>query len=95
MNTNDNEKLDPDPMEAAGPYTIYSAGGLFIQDELAMNVLIKEAVWRLSKGKFQIFLPQSREVQDTREPAGRGTTDHRDGSSPSASPAVSRISRIR
>ena len=51
-------------MEAVGPYTIYSAGGLFIQDELAMNVLIKEAVWRLSKEKFQIFLPQSREVQE-------------------------------
>jgi len=49
---------------AAGPYTIYSAGGLFTQDELAANILIKEAVWRLSNGKFQIFLPQSRELQE-------------------------------
>lgn len=46
------------------PYTVYSAGGLFTQDELGMNVLIKEAVGRLSNGKFQLFLPQSREVQE-------------------------------
>ena len=56
--------INPEPMPAVGPYHIYSAGGLFIQDELATNVMIKEAVWRLSKGKFQIFLPQSREVQE-------------------------------
>ena len=49
---------------AAGPYTIYSAGGLFTQDELATNVMLKEAVWRLSNGKFQIFLPQSREIRE-------------------------------
>jgi nucleoside 2-deoxyribosyltransferase len=48
------------PAEA---YTVYSAGGLFTQDELTANVLIKEAVWRLSGGKFQLFLPQSRELQ--------------------------------
>ena len=47
-----------------GPYKIYSAGGLFTQDELATNVLIKEAVWRLSNGKFQLNLPQSREMQE-------------------------------
>ena len=47
-----------------GPYTIYSAGGLFTQDELATNIMIKEAVWRLSDGKFQLFLPQSRELQE-------------------------------
>jgi len=51
-------------LEAGGPYSIYSAGGLFTQDELATNVMIKEAVWRLSSGKFQIFLPQSREIQE-------------------------------
>jgi nucleoside 2-deoxyribosyltransferase len=54
--------------EAAGPFTIYSAGGLFTQDELATNVLIKEAVWRLSSGKFQVFLPQSRELQELDQP---------------------------
>jgi len=53
---------------AAGPFTIYLAGGLFIQDELAMNVLLKEAVWRLSDGVFQIFLPQSREVEELYRP---------------------------
>jgi nucleoside 2-deoxyribosyltransferase len=54
--------------KAAGPYTIYSAGGLFTQDELATNVMLKEAVWRLSNGKFQIFLPQSREIQELDQP---------------------------
>ena len=53
---------------AASPYTIYSAGGLFTQDELAANVMIKEAVWRLSNGKFQLFLPQSRELQELDQP---------------------------
>jgi nucleoside 2-deoxyribosyltransferase len=42
---------------------VYSAGGLFTQDELATNVLIKEAVWRLSDGRYQLLLPQSRELQ--------------------------------
>lgn len=58
----------PGVSNAVGPYMIYSAGGLFTQDELATNVLIKEAVWRLSNGKFQIFLPQSREIQELDEP---------------------------
>jgi nucleoside 2-deoxyribosyltransferase len=53
-----------DVTNAVGPYTIYSAGGLFMQDELATNVLLKEAVWRLSNGKFQLNLPQSREIQE-------------------------------
>lgn len=53
---------------SAGPYTVYSAGGLFTQDELATNILIKEAVWRLSTGKFQVFLPQSRELQELDRP---------------------------
>jgi nucleoside 2-deoxyribosyltransferase len=54
--------------EATGPYTIYSAGGLFTQGELATNVFIKEAVWRLSNAKFQLFLPQSREMQELGRP---------------------------
>ena len=53
---------------AAGSYSIYSAGGLFTQDELATNILIKEAVWRLSNGKFRLFLPQSRELQELDRP---------------------------
>jgi len=50
---------------SVGPYTVYTAGGLFTQDELTTNVLIKEAVWRLSDGKFQLILPQSRELDDS------------------------------
>jgi hypothetical protein len=59
-----NESVDSNQGTAndAGPYMIYSAGGLFTQDELATNVMIKESVFRLSNGKFQIFLPQSREI---------------------------------
>lgn len=53
---------------SCGPYTVYSAGGLFTQHELATNVLIKEAVWRLSSGKFRLLLPQSREVRDLDRP---------------------------
>jgi len=53
---------------SVGPYTVYSAGGLFTQYELSMNILIKEAVWRLSNEKFQLFLPQSRELQELDRP---------------------------
>jgi nucleoside 2-deoxyribosyltransferase len=53
---------------SVGPYTVYSAGGLFTQHDLATNVLIKEAVWRLSDGKFQLFLPQSRELRELNRP---------------------------
>ena len=42
----------PGATNSVGPYTVYAAGGLFTQDELATNILIKEAVWRLSNGKF-------------------------------------------
>jgi nucleoside 2-deoxyribosyltransferase len=49
---------------SVGPYKVYAAGGLFTQHELATNVLIKEAVWRLSNGKFQLVLPQSNELKE-------------------------------
>jgi len=68
MTSNRNVYPNPGPTDTTGPYTIYSAGALFTQDDLATNVMIKEAVWRLSKGKFQIFLPQSREVQELTMP---------------------------
>jgi nucleoside 2-deoxyribosyltransferase len=55
-------------VHATGPYTIYAAGGLFNQHELATNVWIKEAVSRLSGGRFQLFLPQSRELRDLDRP---------------------------
>ena len=54
----------PDATRPAGPYTVYAAGGLFTEQELAMNVLTKEAVWRLSDGSFQLLLPQSKELRD-------------------------------
>jgi nucleoside 2-deoxyribosyltransferase len=59
---------NPGTTHDAGPYRIYSAGGLFTQDELSTNILIKEAIWRLSNGKFQLFLPQSRELQELNRP---------------------------
>jgi len=43
---------------------VYAAGGLFSLHELAANVSIKEAVWRLSGGTFQLVLPQSKELRD-------------------------------
>jgi len=65
-----NEAVEPilESAKAAGPYRIYSAGGLFTQDELSTNILLKEAIWRLSNGKFQLFLPQSRELQELNRP---------------------------
>jgi len=61
-----------DPTQRAsnsdGHYSVYAAGGLFTQHELATNVLIKEAIWRLSNGKFQLTLPQSREMRELKRP---------------------------
>jgi nucleoside 2-deoxyribosyltransferase len=53
---------------SAGPYQVYFAGGLFTQHDLATNVLIKETVWRLSGGRFQPHLPQSKEARDLDRP---------------------------
>jgi nucleoside 2-deoxyribosyltransferase len=53
---------------SVGPYLVYSAGGLFTQHDLATNVLIKEAIWRLSDGRFQPYLPQSKEARDLDRP---------------------------
>ena len=58
----------PGIADTVGPYIVYSAGGLFTQDELATNISIKEAVWRLSSGRFQLFLPQSRELRELDRP---------------------------
>lgn len=49
-------------------YSVYAAGGMFTQHELATNVWIKAAVWRLSKGKYQLVLPQSKELRDLDRP---------------------------
>jgi nucleoside 2-deoxyribosyltransferase len=58
----------PGATNSVGPYTVYAAGGLFTQDELVTNILIKEGVWRLSNGKFQLYLPQSMELQELERP---------------------------
>ena len=44
-------------------YTVYTAGGIFTQHELATNVFIKDSVWRQSNGKFELVLPQSKEMR--------------------------------
>lgn len=68
MNNGKTVDSTQEAMCPAGPYTVYAAGGLFTGHELAMNVLIKEAVWRLSGGRFQLFLPQSRELRELDRP---------------------------
>lgn len=45
-------------------YLIYTAGGIFTQHDLATNVFIKDAVWKKSKGKFELILPQSKELRN-------------------------------
>ena len=68
MTENKVGNTDLEETNAAGPFTIYTAGGLFTPDELATNTFLKEAIWRLSNGKFQLFLPQSREIQELDNP---------------------------
>ncbi len=68
MNENKEVEKSPGVANVDNPYTVYSAGRLFTQDELATNIMIKEAVWRLSNGKFELFLPQSRELQELDRP---------------------------
>lgn len=53
---------------SAGPFLVYSAGGLFSHHELVTNVLLKEAIWRLSDGRFRPYLPQSKEARDLDRP---------------------------
>jgi nucleoside 2-deoxyribosyltransferase len=47
------------------PLSVYAAGGMFTQHELSTNVYIKEAVWKLSRGRFQLLLPQSKELRES------------------------------
>ena len=67
---NKSKAVDPTQgvTNSVGPYTVYAAGGLFTEHELATNVLIKEAIWRLSNGQFQLVLPQSREMRELNRP---------------------------
>jgi nucleoside 2-deoxyribosyltransferase len=49
-------------------FTIYTAGGLFTYRELAMNLALKEAVWQLSEGRYQLILPQSEQPEGFEHP---------------------------
>ena len=67
MSKNDNTPAGDSTQGIAnsfGSYKVYAAGGLFTHHELATNVFIKEAVWRLSNEKFQLVLPQSKELEE-------------------------------
>jgi nucleoside 2-deoxyribosyltransferase len=50
------------------PYTVYAAGGIFTQHDLATNVLIKKSVWKQSDGKYELVLPQSKELRELDRP---------------------------
>lgn len=56
------------PEGAPDRYLAYLAGGLFTQHDLATNVSMKEAVWRLSSGRFELVLPQSKELRHLDRP---------------------------
>ena len=58
----------PKAEKKAGDYTVYAAGGLFTQHDLATNVLIKKSVWKQSEGKYELVLPQSKELRDLDRP---------------------------
>lgn len=49
-------------------FTVYAAGGLFTQHDLATNVLIKKSVWKQSNGKYELVLPQSKELRELDRP---------------------------
>jgi len=49
-------------------YTVYAAGGIFTQHDLATNVFIKDSVWRQSNSKFELVLPQSKELRELDRP---------------------------
>lgn len=46
------------------PLLVYAAGEMFSQHDLATNVYIKNAVWKQSEGKFNLVLPQSKELRN-------------------------------
>lgn len=46
------------------PFSVYTAGEMFTQHDLAGNIRLKEAVWRRSAGRYALVLPQSKEPRD-------------------------------
>ena len=70
MNGDEAVKTAAGTTNAAGPYTIYSAGGLFTQDELSTNILIKEAVLEMESPYPPEY--QERVYQAVRHSTGSG-----------------------
>lgn len=58
-------EFDQTVEDVRGHYMVYAAGGVFTQHDLTTNVFIKDAVWKLSKGKYELVLPQSKELRET------------------------------
>jgi nucleoside 2-deoxyribosyltransferase len=50
------------------PYSVYTAGEMFDQHDLATNVHLKETVWQQSGGRYALVLPQSKEPRDIDRP---------------------------
>ena len=48
----------------ANSFKVYTAGSIFTQHDLLANVHIKKSVWRQSNGRFELVLPQSKELRD-------------------------------
>ena len=48
---------------SAKSYTVYAAGEIFTQHNLATNVFIKDSVWKQSNSRFELVLPQSKELR--------------------------------
>ena len=66
MNIMNNKHARDEAVE--NKYSVYAAGGIFTQHDLTTNVLIKDSVWKQSKGKFELVLPQSKELRDIDRP---------------------------
>ncbi|SMR64509.1 unnamed protein product [Zymoseptoria tritici ST99CH_3D1] len=58
------------PTEGQRTYTYYHAGPLFTLAELHANVLLSQAIHRISKGKFTALLPQDHEPRGAVTPHG-------------------------
>jgi nucleoside 2-deoxyribosyltransferase len=60
----DTERNSVDDGTSLKSYSVYAAGGIFTQHDLASNVFLKDSVWRQSNGKFELILPQSKELRE-------------------------------
>ncbi len=60
----DTERINADAGASIRSYSVYAAGGIFTQHDLASNVFLKDSVWRQSNGRFELILPQSKELRE-------------------------------